>query len=129
MPPRRPHNPERPHEMKQGHKYRRPSKRSKERAASQPPSIPLPYGDISKLDKRSGVFKILRARFESIVTDLGGHNNLTHLQYGLIDRAVFVLGLLDTLESEIRANGIDRPGIMERWAAANNQFLGLCKLL
>jgi hypothetical protein len=75
------------------------------------------------------VAKLLRERINALCADLGGRANLSHLQLALIDRAVFLQAVLETLESEMRTNGLDRADILTRWTAANNQFVGVAKLL
>jgi hypothetical protein len=91
-------------------------------------------GFLDTLDARTNLAKELRKRWHSITQDLGGEDELSHFQKALVERAVFLEGMLQDMEMEIvKARELGGATVaaelMGRWGSATNTFISLCARL
>src|SRR5262245_57244960 len=98
-----------------------------------PQDVPAAYvpGFIGKLDQRTELARLLRARFDSLATDLGGAESLSGIKASLLERLVFLEAALSRMEAEI-AQAPDAKAAAEitaRWVQATNALLGIAKTL
>jgi hypothetical protein len=91
-------------------------------------SIPSRYtpGFVENLDRRTALGKTIRARIETIETDLGGSDVLSYARRSLVRRAVWMEALIETSEQRLAAGeAID----LTSHARAVNSLLGIYRLL
>ncbi len=86
-------------------------------------------GFIARLDSRTGIAKILRANFEAVANDLGGVDELSHVQSALVERFVFLQATLSKIEADMVEDPEEASEIMGRWIQAVNSLTGLAKTL
>jgi hypothetical protein len=88
-------------------------------------------GFLERLDGRTEIAKSLRARFDEVVADLGGLEDLSGIRVSLLERFVFLERLLAKLEEEM-AQAPDSKTAMDiagKWAQCLNTFTGLARTL
>jgi hypothetical protein len=79
-----------------------------------------------RLDKRTSIAKAICARIETIETDMGGAETLSHARRSLIRRTVWLEAIIEHSEQRLAAGeGIDLGGHTQ----AINTLIGLCRLL
>jgi hypothetical protein len=91
-------------------------------------SIPDKYSpDFSeRLDARTNIAKAIKSRIDSIETDMGGAESLSHARRSLIRRVVWLEALIEHSEQKLAAgDGIDLGSHL----AAINSLLGLYRHL
>lgn len=86
-------------------------------------------GFLQTLDGRGEVSKALRANYESIVADIGGAGEIGHVKAALIERFVWLEGILQTLEHEMATGKVAKTEAVGRWIQAVNSLSGLAKVL
>jgi len=93
-------------------------------------SLPPRYepGFLEKLDRRTEIFKVLRRSFTQIASDLGGEEELSHIQHALVERFVFLEATLTKIEHDMATNP-DGSEQFSRWVQAVNSLTGLAKTL
>jgi hypothetical protein len=79
-----------------------------------------------RLDKRTSIAKTICGRIETIETDMGGAEALSHARRSLIRRTVWLEAIIEHSEQRLAAGeGIDLGGHTQ----AINTLIGLCRLL
>lgn len=79
-----------------------------------------------RLDRRTSIAKAIRGRIETIETDLGGSDALSHARRSLIRRAVWLEAVIEHAEQRLAAGeGVDLGGHTQ----AVNTLIGLYRLL
>jgi hypothetical protein len=79
-----------------------------------------------RLDKRTSIAKAIRGRIETIETDMGGAEALSHARRSLVRRVVWLEAIIEHTEQQLAAGkGIDLGGHTQ----AINSLLGLYRLL
>lgn len=99
-----------------------------ERSAKIMATIPDKYTPdfAERLDKRTSIAKAILERIETIETDLGGTEALSHARRSLIRRTVWLEAVIEHSEQKLAAGeGIDLGGHTQ----AINTLLGLYRLL
>lgn len=93
--------------------------------------LPKKYtpGFIADLDRRSIVYKQLRASYNEVVAEAGGKDSLTHTKRALIERFVFLEACLQSWEHEIATNPKVPDSLLSRWVQASNSLIGLAKVI
>lgn len=86
-------------------------------------------GFLARIDGRTEVARALRANYDAIVADIGGSDEVGHVKAALIERFVWLEGILQTLEHEMSTGTTDRNEAIGRWIAAVNSLTGLAKTL
>lgn len=91
-------------------------------------SIPLRYAPdfAEQLDGRTMIAKAIRGRIESIETDMGGVDGLSHARRSLVRRVVWLEAVIEHTEQQLAEGGaIDLGGHTQ----AINSLLGLYRVL
>jgi hypothetical protein len=89
--------------------------------------LPVKYeaGFLRQLDPQSEIYRRLQASFQSVVDDVCGDEQLTHIQLALIERFVFLEATLQSWEAEIAQNPASHEKLLSRWIQALNCLTGL----
>lgn len=105
--------------------------KSKTRSDSKLSELPEVYepGILKKFDRRTEVYQELNHAFETIVSDLGGSDELSFIQLTLIERLVFLKVFLERWEKKMLLNPELVDDLGSKWTQANNSYLGLCRVL
>lgn len=91
-------------------------------------TIPDKYspGFVERLDRRTNIAKAIRGHIETIETDMGGADGLSHARRSLVRRVVWLEAIIEHSEQKLAAGeGIDLGGHTQ----AINSLLGLYRLL
>ncbi|MGC1274345.1 MAG: hypothetical protein WBC44_11615 [Planctomycetaceae bacterium] len=106
-------------------------KTDREYVSQKPQNLPTKFrtGFLSGLDKRTDLAKSLRANYETIVEDLGGRDDLSHVKAALVERFVWLEAILKTIEHDLVTGDIDKAEALGRWVQAVNSLSGLAKTL
>lgn len=86
-------------------------------------------GFIKEFDKRTVLYDLLSTSYGEVVRDLGGADNLSHIQITLVERWVFMLLWLRMLENKILTNPKKSVKYVGKWVQGINTFMGLSKTL
>lgn len=90
-------------------------------------------GFLGNLDERTVIFQHLKTIHTEILDDLGGKNSLSHLQIGLVERAVFLEFTVRYLENAITKVIVEHSKIpsklYHRWLKGTESLLRLTKTL
>lgn len=86
-------------------------------------------GFLKELDGRCDLAKTLRQNYDAIVADVGGSDELSHVKSALVERFVWLEGILQTLEHEMATGQLDRSQALGKWIQAVNSLSGLAKVL
>ncbi len=79
-----------------------------------------------RLDKRTSIAKAICGRIETIETDMGGAEALSHARRSLVRRAVWLEAIIEHSEQKLAAgDGIDLGGHTQ----AINTLIGLYRLM
>lgn len=89
----------------------------------------LTPGFLSTMDGRTALVRTMRRNYETLLNDIGGAGEASHIKASLAERFVFLETLLATLEQEIAAGTTDRDKAVGRWTQAVNSLVGLAKVL
>jgi len=91
-------------------------------------SIPAKYTPdfMSRLDKRTVLGQAVVARYQGIINDLGGEENLTNIKRSLVRRFTWFEIMIEGLECRAAAGeGVD----IGAWTQLTNSWLGIARLL
>ena len=105
----------------------------KPRSRTSPPTHPrgIPAAFLETIDRRLEVAKALRARFDSLACDLGGLEEMSGIRASLLERFVFLEGILANIEKKLvtqpSAEGVGED--IQRWTAGVNTLVGLARTL
>lgn len=93
--------------------------------------IPERYepGYLSKLDRRTGISKLLRQNYDIIASELGGEGEISHVKAALVERFVFLEATLGKIEADMATDPDNASDEMGRWIQAVNSLTGLAKTL
>lgn len=98
-----------------------------------PVEAPVKYvpGFIRNLDRRTEVARRLRARFDGLLEELGGEEQLGGMKLSLLERFVWMEKTIEKLEAAMRAADDPRliADISGRSTQAVNALQGLAKML
>ena len=96
-----------------------------------PNALPCTFspGFLGTLDKRCKLTMALTANYDSIVEELGGPDQVGYVKRALIERFVWLEGILQSIEHDMAAGSIERAEVMGKWIAGLNAFNGLAKTL
>ena len=91
--------------------------------------VPKKYkvGFLQKMDGRTEACKMLRSSFNEIISDLGGVDNLSHIQICLCERFTFLEFVLRRLEYRIANEPKQSSKLLARWVQSLNSLVGLGK--
>ena len=102
-------------------------------------SVKFQPGFMETLDGRTAVAKALEQSYNAICADLGSEANLSYLQLSLVERAVFLEGVLRDIEHQLAMARQAGPGDKEaarlatdligKWVQSLNAYSGLCAKL
>lgn len=84
------------------------------------------HGWLSTLDGRETLTQELRARYETICSDLGGVDSLSYMQRSLVERGLWLERWLALQEREL---GEGKEFDVSRWIQAANSLQGIYKSL
>ena len=108
----------------------RKSKPTRKNEQHKPLEVPAKFrvGFLAELDKRSNIFKALAVRHRTIVQDLGGAGELSHVKLALIERFCWLEACLQDQEVAM-ASGASPKESIGRWIQGVNALVGLAKTL
>lgn len=86
-------------------------------------------GFLSDLDGRTDLARALRANRDAIVTDLGGDEELSHVKNALVERFVWLEGILHSIEHDMAKGQAPKTEAIGKWVQAVNSLSGLAKVL
>ena len=86
-------------------------------------------GFLSALDGRTELAKALRANYDAIIEDIGGLSEVGHIKASLIERFVWLEGILQSIEHEMATGTTGKTEAIGRWIQAVNSLSGLAKVL
>lgn len=94
-------------------------------------AVPMQYkeGFLSSLRSNSELAKALREDYDEIVNDLGGPDELSCLKRKLIEKAVWLDAILQTIQNDLASGEISKTEAIGRWIQAINALQGLAKTL
>jgi hypothetical protein len=97
---------------------------------SKPAELPERYtpGCVLALDQRTALAQRLRDNFATIVQDIGGEAELSHIKASLIERFVHLEALLVQMEADLKRPGAPAD-IIGKWIQGTNALQGLAKVL
>ena len=106
-------------------------KTDRRNGSHKPATLPAKFqtGFLSELDGRTELAKALRANYDSIVADVGGQSEISHVKGALIERFVWLEGILQTIEHEMVSGVTTKTEAIGRWIQAVNSLSGLAKVL
>lgn len=106
-------------------------KTGRRNGSHRPQSLPAKFktGFLAELDKRTALAQTLRANYDNIVTDVGGEAEVGHVKAALIERFVWLEGILQTIEHEMVSGATTKTEAIGRWIQAVNSLSGLAKVL
>ncbi len=109
----------------------RVSKGTRECPPSKPQSIPGKFkpGFLAEMDGRKEIVKTLRANYETIVNDLGGADDVSHVKGALVERFVWLEAILQTLEHSMANGDTTFQETLGKWTQAVNSLNGLARIL
>ena len=84
---------------------------------------------LAKMDSRTVVFRELKNSFDEVLADLGGRDNLSHVQYCLVERFTFLEFTMRHLEHRISKNPKKNEVLLGRWIQALNSLTGLARTI
>lgn len=86
-------------------------------------------GFLSDLDGRTELAKALRANYDEIVSDIGGVEEVGHIKGALVERFVWLEGMLQSIEHDMANGTLPRADAISKWVQAVNSLTGLAKVL
>lgn len=106
-------------------------KTTRKNASLKPQELPAKFktGFLTALDGRTDLSKTLRANYDAIVSDIGGDSEIGHVKGALIERFVWLEGILQTIEHEMVTGQASKTEAIGRWIQAVNSLSGLAKVL
>ncbi|MEX0784675.1 MAG: hypothetical protein WD557_18725, partial [Dehalococcoidia bacterium] len=107
------------------------SKTGRQNRSTKPQDLPAKWepGFLSSLDGRTELARALRANRQAIVEDIGGDVELSHVKNALVERFVWLEGILQTIEHEMASGVIEKDVALGRWIQGLNALSGLAKAL
>ncbi|MBA4411588.1 MAG: hypothetical protein C0397_19495 [Odoribacter sp.] len=84
---------------------------------------------LARLDGRTENYKTLVSAYNNVMSDLGGEDNLSHVQHSLVERFVFLEFVMKHLEKRIVQNPKKREVILSRWIQGLNSLSGLARTI
>jgi len=96
------------------------------------PQIPSKFstGFLARLDGRYLLVKELKTFYDAIISDLGGTDNLSTIQKTLVERYVWTIAFLRSLEQKIpTCDASEGAELLGRFTQATNTAIGLAKTL
>ena len=85
---------------------------------------------LAKMDKRTEVYQVLNNSFQEIMSDLGGKDNLSHVQVSLCERFCFLEFVLMSIEKQItECKRKQAQALIGRWVQGINSLSGLAKII
>ena len=93
--------------------------------------VPAKYepGFLVRLDGRLEATKILNSAYDEVTADMGGMQNLSHVQLCLAERFVFLEYVMRRLENRIANNPKKSAVLLSRWIQGLNSVSGLAKTI
>ncbi len=90
--------------------------------------IPAKYSSdfMERLDRRTVLGKAVSQRFETIATDCGGLDTLSHVKVGLIKRLIWMEAVIEGFELQLAAGDQINLG---SYTQLTNSWLGIARLL
>ena len=90
--------------------------------------IPARYRSdfMERLDRRTVLGKAISQRFETIATDCGGLDTLSHVKVGLIKRLIWMEAVIEGFELQLAAGDQINLG---SYTQLTNSWLGIARLL
>jgi hypothetical protein len=89
------------------------------------PPVKYEAGFLAKLDKRTEVYQLLNDAYQEVVGDIGGVENLSHVQVCLAERFCFLEFVLRGIEHRIATEPNKSGKLLSRWVQALNSLVGL----
>ena len=104
---------------------------TKETAKTKKQTLPIKFkaGFLAALDGRTDLAKVLRENYDNIVSDIGGTSEIGHVKGALIERFVWLEGILQSIEFEMVSGQASKTESIGRWIQAVNSLSGLAKVL
>jgi len=86
-------------------------------------------GFLDTMDRRTEVYQIMRERLDTILADLGGATEQSHIKTTLAEKFIWMQAHLETMEAEMCTGKVDRDATMGKWIQGVNALVGLAKTL
>jgi len=86
-------------------------------------------GFLQDIDGRTKIYELLREAHSEILQDLGGEDNLSHVQRCLVERFTFLEFTLRSIEQKIASNPKESAEMLSRWIQGLNTLSGLAKTI
>ncbi len=106
-------------------------KTGRRNGSHKPVTLPPTFktGFLTELDGRTELARALRANYDTIVADVGGPLEISHVKGALIERFVWLEGILQSIEHEMVSGVTTKTEAIGRWIQAVNSLSGLAKVL
>ena len=93
--------------------------------------LPAKYkaGFLKEFDRRTETFQSLNSSYQEVMSDMGGPENLSHVQVCLAERFIFLEFVLRRLERRIANNPKKSEALLGRWIQGLNSISGLAKTI
>ncbi len=87
-------------------------------------------GFLAKLDGRLEIAKVLRSRYDAVISDLGG-DDISHVKLALVERFLWLEYVLQGIEQFLAdaQSSKESAELIGRWVQATNSLVGLAKML
>jgi hypothetical protein len=85
-------------------------------------------GFLGNFDQRTVIYQHLNDGYLEIMDDLGGKENLTHIQISMVEKYIFLEFMIRYLEQRIAQNP-KKTKLLGRWISAVNRLSGLANIL
>lgn len=86
-------------------------------------------GFLANLDGREKLAKALESNYAAIVSDIGGPADIGHVKASLIERFVWLEGILQGIEHEMVTGKTNKTEAIGKWIQGVNSLTGLAKVL
>ena len=86
-------------------------------------------GFLAELDGRTELSRALRANYQTIIDDLGGDEEISHIKNALIERFVWLEAFLHTLEQRMAAGELSTDEALGKWTQSVNALASLASKL
>ena len=86
-------------------------------------------GFLREFDKRSSTYSLLNSAYQEVMSDMGGTENLSHVQVCMAEKFVFLEFIIRSIEQRIANNPKKSDELLGRWIQGLNSLCGLAKTI
>ena len=106
-------------------------KTDREHVSTKPKTVPAKFksGFLAEMDGRTELTKALKANYQTIIDDLGGDEEISHIKNALIERFVWLEAFLHTLEQRMAAGELSTDEALGKWTQSVNALASLASKL